>query len=442
MYKQILLMYHLESRDKPMFEAMGSQIETYGLCEQVFIRNMEEVYRHPYDYSPDIVISPLPRNNRGTAMFTLLKVIYQCYWVGYTVETFYDTNEDNMWIIGNTKCPIELIDKYLFCGPGIAALGARLLLAANRTDSSDRIDYFGYLYYEKNVIERINKSFTDDSKIFQEYKKYKKHLLFVTAIMKYPMTLDDYLGEIAIKDSRAEAARELQKLCIANNYYSDKYIEAICYLAKRHPDYMIMVKHHPNDNDKDAYVADSRYLAFEKFSNIYTIPGNVQISNYFGITDVFLHYASTTSLEAYIYGIRSIGLTSNHQCMQKNGLGREAMYANSIIEVENFEDIDKEIEKDIKFERNADIEKVLYNLVNYKYGDEYAPSKRLIEILDSLDKPQKLDKQKRNIKKVLLYKSNRKKYFEYGLDALKSLVGGDYSKAKRIMKTFGRIISK
>lgn len=440
MYDQVLIMYHLETRDKKLFEMMADQIQNSGICENVILRNMEDVYRHPYDFNPNLVISPLPRNDRGSAMFTLLKLIFQCYWIGYTVETFFSLEQENIWLIGNASCPKELIDKYLFCGPGIASTAGNALLRSGRTDSLDRINYFGYLFYEKSVISKINKDFADKANVFCNLDKYKKHILFVTGIMNYPMLVEDYLGESAITKRQSELIQELQKLCESNNYYSDKYIELIYYLAQKHPEYMIMIKYHPNDNVYESHGGESRYNDFSNYSNIYTISGDVQVSNYFSASDVFVHYASTTSMEAYIYGLKSIGLTSYHPCMQPHGLGKEAMYANKVLEVEDFEGIEKEIETGHNFSRNKRMEKALYDLVNYEYGKEYSPSKRLIDILKSLDKPQIIDASNKSVKKKLRYKSNIKKYIEYMSDALICVFCGDFKKSKRIMKMIGLIL--
>lgn len=440
MYKQVLIMYHLETRDRKLFEMMADQIRESGISENVILRNMEDVYRYPYDYSPDLVVSPLPRNNRGSAMFTLLKVLYQCYWIGYTVETFFSLEQENIWLIGNASCPRELIDKYLFCGSGIASTAGDALLRSGRTDSLDRVNYFGYLFYEKNVISKINNSFVDEANVYNNLDKYKKRILFVTGIMNYPMLVEDYLGESAITKKQPELIQELKELCESNNYYSDKYIELIYYLAKKHPEYMIMIKYHPNDNDFNSHGGESRYKNFSNYSNIYPISGGVQVSNYFSAADVFIHYASTTSMEAYIYGLKSIGLTSNHPCMKPHGLGKEAMYANKILEVEDVEGIEKEIESGLDFSRNEQMEQALFDLVNYEYGKEYSPSKKLVDILRNIEKPQFIDKSNKDVKKKLKYKSNIKKYAEYISDALICLLRGELKKCKRIMKTIGSVL--
>jgi len=411
-YRQILVLYHDENREKIINEMVRDIILREKIADSVYVGELYETLSRPYIFTPDLMITILPRDFFSTAVFTYVKTIWECYIVSIPTEGFFDLSEDTMHkYIGFNETPALLIDKYVFFGKGICEAAEKQLKKYNKIESEDQTDSFGYLFYEKNFFKNYIKQ-TDTSNYIHDLKKhYKKIIIFVLTHMGRDLQESDYYNESSVDLLNEDAVKQIKTRIKCNSYYSDKYIEMIYKSSQKFPDYLFIVKKHPVEA---SYLRDwtgsTRYDRLEGIKNIVFVNEPDPVSLYFELSDIMVNYGSTTAMEAYIYGLPVVHLLNDHPEAFVECYGAK-FPAQEYVNVSDFESFAMLIEKDLKFRITDELESELESLVNYSSEEVYEPSVKLGRILIELpDNPLQLSINDPVVKKI--YQSKEFNYWQ------------------------------
>lgn len=414
-YKQVLILLNIINREKLIAEITADLLKKNGLAEEVVIGQAYEVIFHIYDYEPELVISCLPRDEYSTAMFTMVKLVHRCAWVCIHPEGFQHLDDEVInEVVGENRTPARLIDKALFWGSGMAEVVREKLLVRGKLTSADRTGVFGYLPYERSMLAGLPRPpIVEEAAALAE--KHKKTVIFVTP------NISDVIG-----DHWPEAEKKRGR---SNIYYFSRYKELIGRLAKDNRDVLFLVKRHPGEI---AQSKEDRFAELRGEENICIIDDVTQISFFFDHVDLFVHYGSTTAFEAYIYHIPAIGILNDHEEKQVNSLGSGDMYADVKFSLGESSELEGYINREIRWERNAETEHALRIYMNYTPDTEYRPSEQLVACLSDIGEPQLLAHDDPDVVHALHYKSVVKRRVVFRLRMIRDLLTGDRERGRRI----------
>ncbi len=415
-YKQVLILLNIENRERMIAEIMSEQLRSKNLAEEVVIGQAYEIIFHIYDYQPDLVISSLPRDEYSIAMYTMVKFVFQCLWVVIHPEGFIPMTEEVInELVGFNDVPVNLMDMVLFWGPGMAEEIGKRLVERKRLSAKDRIGVFGYLLYERQCLDQLEKPAIVEE-IRRKSEHFKKTVLFVTAcVLDY---IDDRWSE------------NMKKRARSNLYYMEKYRELIRELARRNPDVLFVIKMHPVEIERSQ---KDNYEEVKLLENVCIIDIVTQISFFFDTASLLIHYGSTTALEAYAYHIPNIGLINDHIDVTANSLGRKDLLADELFSIQDIDGVDRFInQSSIMVRKNTRIEDALYKYMNFEMDRPYQPSVKLLDYLGSLRNPQRINYSDPYVKEALTYKAAIKRRWCFRGSMVKEYIKGNRSKAERI----------
>ncbi len=444
-YKQILLLYYMEERELVINKIMSDCITEAELADEVIIRPAYEAIKELYNYAPDLVISFFPRDEYSCQLFTACKLLYECTWIAIPNEQYCNLTEDNMKIIlGYNTIPRTLIDYCLFWGPDIKKYGTSYLLKKNELTSANRAKVFGYFPYELDRIRVYYKETYETKRIEEDKKKYSKVVMIVTGVMVREATYEEYIAQSAVDLSDDAKIQEIKREIFSNNYYTDKYIKMIRNLSEELKDTLFLVKLHPVD--VRIIKSGEKLARFEGIigqSNIDMITEANPISQYMDNVDVFIHYGSTSSMEAYVHKIPSILLSNDCDVYTKSVYGSlEYNGADQIIPVSDTRLLVEAIKNPPKIRKDSMVAKNAYSIMNYRDGFDYKPSESFINILKELDDGQILDKSD-PVVNIILRGSHCKSLREYYFAELaRALIKGNFEKVKCVVSVLIRVYKK
>ena len=432
-YKQVLVLYNIKEREEVISHMIADILLSNGIAHEVIVGQVYEEIFHIYDYNPDLVISCLPRDNYSAAMFTMVKMVHGCAWVCIPPEGFVSLSPEVIrGFVGFNHQPKRLIDKALFWGGEVADAVAEQLLLYDKISSKQQVGFFGYLPYEESLICKYRQMTEQVKRIHEKSSGYGRVVMAVTARMATPVPLKEF--EALYDPNDKEQNERVLKRHISNEYYAEKYIKLLETVAENNTDVLFLVKMHPRDVMylRKNRVSSTRYEHLRTISNVCFIDEEIQISVYFDLIDTLIHYGSTTSLEAYIHGIPTIGIYNDHKDTQKNSLGCANFYADSRFAVSDIPGVLKAIQSKMVFGRNEETEKVLYRYMNYKVGEDYHPSRLLCEHLMSIDDPLILDPSDKEVRKSLYRPNVIKRRVLFCFKMIDYSIHGDKEEARRI----------
>ena len=121
-----------------------------------------------------------------------------------------------------------------------------------------------------------------------------------------------------------------------------------------------------------------------------SIPIGVLLSQ----VDFMVHYGSTVDLEAYIYGVPTLKLeweAENKMFFVEGIRLTESTYYEDVRDKTAIDKYIRLLKKSVSlFRENKNVEKQLYECMNYKLNQEYYPSREFAIFLNSINKKNKL----------------------------------------------------
>ena len=390
-YRQALILYNIKEREFLIAQMTADVLREQGLADEVIVGQVYEVIYHIYDYEPELVISCLPRDDYSTAMFTMVKLVHRCAWVSIPPEGFMALETGKMkQVTGFNRQPKELVDRVMFWGSGLAKAAGQLMLENGKISSGERIGIFGYLPYEDGVIRKYREETEQVRQIKKRTGEYRRTVMAVTARMAIPVPLQEF--EKLYDPNDREQNERVRKRHNSNEYFADWYIQLLKKVAEQNEDILFLIKLHPRDI-RTMHAQDLQKTRFDELKsvpNICLIDEPVQISTYFDCIDLLIHYGSTTAMEAYIYGIPTIGIMNDHPDTQYDSLGRGNFYADRRFDVGRAAEVSACVRQGLSFDGNEETAKALKRYMNYREGEPYQPSLLLAEQIRKLPEPQLL----------------------------------------------------
>lgn len=432
-YKQALLLYHMAAREEIINQMMREALIEADIVSEVIIAEAYEAISHIYDYHPDIIVSFLPRDEYSSALFTMVKMYYQCIWIAIPTEGFMELSSKQMRLfIGRNRQPKTLIDYYWFWGRGMADAAKKVLFESKKVTSADRIGVFGYLPYEKEKILQFRSATNAVENVLNKAKKYQKTVLVVTAMMSRTITVEEMIIESTVNPKNKDEVEDAERLVLSQSWYADRYVEAISEMAGKLRDCLFIIKTHPAEKSYLDYYNDgnSRYDMWKEHDNIVLVKEPIPISVLLINADCLVHYGSTTAMEAYVYGIPSIGLKNTYKPEHKKALGTAYLYGTQIVDVIDQGCLCETIKKAV-FSRDDVLEQALFDYMNYLYHEPYHPSELLTKLFRQITEAQGItikdcDVRSRIWNKYCVY---RRMVFLY--EAVSVFLKGDAESAKK-----------
>ena len=432
-YKQVLILYNIKEREYLLSKMTADVLREGDIAEEIIIGQVYETIFHIYDYEPDMIISCLARDDYSTAMFTMVKLVHQCRWVSIPPEGFMSLEQENMRIyIGFNKQPVSLLDQVLFWGDGIAKAAGQLMLEQGKISSSRRMGVFGYLPYEKALIKKYAEETEQVRSVKEKAARYSSVVMALTGRMAVPLKQGEI--ETFYDPADKEQNENIRKRFIASEYYADKYIQLLEYIAENNKETLLVVKLHPADVRQMTSLSpeNTRYHKLWTMDNVAVIDESVQISVYFDSVDYMIHYGSTAALEAYIYHIPTIGILNDHPDTQFDSFGGGNLYADKEFVLSEKEAISECIRRKPAFVRNEKTENVLNCYMNYREGEEYRPSRLLIDQLRNGLEKQELNIGENGVRTAINRPNVRKRRIIFRMKMWKATFSGNEEESDRI----------
>lgn len=407
--KKILFLYHMEERELLQIKYICKEIQKIDSTAQVEYRQFTGGCEYALQFMPDIIVTIPPRTELNSDLLTNVKLITNAVIVSATTEGLDDYSSEfslNSRLGFNTYS-INLVDYYIYWGEKASRIFSERLLQSEKVTSIDRIKTFGYILYDKQALANDENLQSLKKNICEWTRKFERTITFVTGFDKDEITVDDRIEEGSVSSINAteeerEHEIELIKEAIAKNkYYCNQYLHAIEYLAEKYPTIGFCIKLHPNELLAMKEGNCARYEKFRNSSNVLVVDYPVSISAILSESSMLVHYGSTTAMEAYLYKVPSIQVTSERGREKVFCYGRVMFESTAYVSVDQVEEIESFIQNRLEFKRIPSIDQMLKESFNFDIEQPYNPATWFAEFYTSELKLQKLDKSDAEVKKAL-----------------------------------------
>lgn len=392
-----MFLYNNLERERVNIEFVKEELELLGNKVHMMHLASGDILRKLLKIRPDIIVTfPITTQNQ-IYIYTFAKIICGSIIVTFTTEGLIDfENQENLALsAGIYDYSDKLIDYHTFWGGLVAEKLGAVLQKQNKISDGERIRVFGNPMYEK---ERILEYYGKNELIQKLSGNSQKKILVLTGFHASCYEKDEIINAqdiIDINDRDEEEIRRVLDSFKNQKIYSEKYINCVVYAAEKNPDILFLVKLHPQEILMNKGQHKLPYLKqLENVNNIMLIKESIPIGVLLSQVDLMVHYGSTVDLEAYIYGIPTLKLEyeAENKILLVEGVRlTESTYYE---DVRNITSIDKYVQqlkgRDSLFRNNENVEKQLYECMNYRMNQKYCPSKEFAIFLNSINKRERL----------------------------------------------------
>lgn len=450
---RILIFYHVPERELNSCLLIAESIKKLNSKAKVVVKEFYQGIYFALLYKPNVILTIPPRDTSSANRLAIVKKITNCTILSLLTEGYYQTFSDyNVQIaVGTNEYPPSLVDKYLFWGEKTRKHFVKILKENHKIEDESRSQTVGYVYYDVEAV----KDFFYGEELPGEIKRwkegFKRRILVLTGFPIAEYTKDEQIIMSAfryygIKGKEKEYEEELQEWKERKNdfrAYRKKYLECIVNFAKNHPDIGILIKMHPVElND---FLVGEKYQCYrelEIYSNIILLKENVLLGRIFPYTDMMVHYASTSGLEAYIYDVPTIHLYDSKYEKKAGAPGYCNYESTAEVDVNAPELFEKIAYAGIELRHLEDVENILEEQFNWEKSkkDQYHPATEYAKIiLESVGVGQRLE-ENGFYKSVLKSVQGRdiKRYFVKGmLGAMRQGRRKEAVSYQRVLKELG-----
>lgn len=411
-----VLLYTLESREKFGLDAVKEEIRTYDADATINIMFFYDILSFGLENKIDVILCPPIVDDCSAMVITMIKLQHKCKIVCLSTEGLRDFNDEEnvdprmgLWLISD-----KLIDYFFFWGSRpVTVLGNRMLKRKS-ISSADRIGISGYILYDHTLYKREQLDSSIEESLCSFKKKYDKCILFLTGFgfTNHPVEDAKVYGMLSKENSCSTEQRLIEEYTNKINY-AKKYLKLIDYIAGIDTNIGIIVKLHPTEIGYVNPELAELYDPIKKRSNVLYIDESLPVALFLDKVDMLFHYGSTVGLEAYKWNVPTVILTGNKNYVE--------IYPSTYsVDVCNTDEIVRIIEK-AEFRENAEVEKELDELFDYRKGEIYHPAKIIAKELFEGSKTQPLDKHDSIVKTVLSYERPQCYKGYYLIDVLSHL---------------------
>lgn len=419
----VYMLYHLESREKKIFDLIQLRMRELGKHHDVRIMDFDEGTVEAIIERPDVIITHPVRDDHAACRMTALKVLYEPVVITLETEGLMDF-DDELTVnlrIGENKYDKALVDYYFFWGPRPCRIFADVLLKSGKVTDINRVKWCSYIMYDLDIVKRQGLY----RMIYQKYEAKKKHfdreVLFLTGFNSVDASceeeinqeLDDYvtMSSFSLDESGNPNKTEVQQArenIIRIAKFRDSYLKLIREYATECKNTLVWVKLHPMEiggKNVERYCEILRDL-----DNVEIIAEDVPVGGLLDNVDILVHYGSTAGLEAAIYKKPTIAISGD---FDSNVDLYESTYKFDIGEKEKIIDL---LKSDVCYVEKESTLDFIYKNFGIDVHNGGHPIDTLINAIETEEKGQKI--QKSNNKKmfsekymILFFKSALKEAF-------------------------------
>lgn len=388
--KKILIMYHLPQRELRSCNDIAKRIQEISTEVEVKVSPLDFVY--PLCYPQDVILTVPPRDERAASQLTYIKLFTGAKIISLETEGLYDlNNEEQVSVrIGTNYYSPNLIDQYIYWGLRTSEVCGRRLVKDKKITDLNRVRTCGYVPYEAiDIGERSTKKYE------QLCHQYKKMILVVTGFPNADVTIKEMEEMSAFNDrderKGVEQRRDAEKAILLSKEYRRQYIDLIKAISERFRNYLLVVKLHPTEIYSLENGKSYLYKELRDIDNIIVIDKPEPISEMMKAANLFIHYGSTSGLEAYIYKVPSVYISMKNPEKIKGVPGGNALYPSNVeLDLYAKKELLDIVEKGVEFRRIPGTEKVLKDYFNFDFEKKYEPTKWIADIILEEEPPQKL----------------------------------------------------
>lgn len=391
--KKIMFLYHVKEREYGIISMIEQQIKEIMPHIEIDNGRFHSSIWKTVQFMPDIIVSIPPRDANASNYLTVLKMITGAIVISMNTEGYYYfTPESIQDIIGYNKYAEELVDYFIVWGPKTKKMLGAYLLKDKKVSDIRRVKVTGYAWYETDLAIKNYKSNELYYTIQEWCAKFNMTILAITGFMLADISINDYqeLGyfgnDIPLDERTLSEIDQAKESIEAEGEFRKKYIDRIIFLAEANPDKGIIVKLHPIEINKK----NTCYDILTKYPNVWLIKEQIPIGLILKNVEGMIHYNSTCNLEAYIYKVPTIQLYDDSKLTSFKMVWQLKSDSTYLVDIHDLHELDKIVKSGMQFKSLRSVEKLLFELFNWKEGSDYKPVEKSAYIISHANKKQHL----------------------------------------------------
>ncbi|MDH5189728.1 MAG: hypothetical protein OEW89_00595 [Gammaproteobacteria bacterium] len=382
---KVLLVINRPEREAKIMESIKREIHFLNQKAIVEIKERctPEFNRFVFWFRPNVILT-YPFTCEGFSnIYYMFKVILGAKIISMRAEGVvdFDSEYELERSVGYDDYGNNLVDYELSWGEKFARIIGEKLVAQNKLSSLGNFKVVGHPGLEKHF-EHDNVDATIPLRLIDTLNQYNKNniIFIVTGFVMADYTRQNLLDA---KDMGGEDRIEiaLEGVEIVKKLRED-WINNIIIAATENPNVLIMVKKHPLENKK------IYEQMLNSVNNILYIHEDVQMPNVISYAGLFIHYGSTSLIDAYLSKTPSVYASSHYNKQWYSNLGWPSDLEVDINEIPLA--VKSFLGGNIPFKISDNKKKVMKEMFNIEEGKEYRPSKEIAKIILDPTPPQKV----------------------------------------------------
>ena len=351
----ILILYNNPNRELTYLEEIRISLLKNHIVENVLLENggdTRKVIVSVFRFKPAVILSYPLTGKLLHHKFHVLKTIFKFKFICLRTEGAIDkgSKENILAHVGIAEYSNKLVDLELFWGQIQKKLLGPELLLQNKITSLERCLVVGY--------PRIRKV---------EINSKDKNLIGIfTGFQMADYDAERFLKAKDLDENTMNEFLEQAKKVLAFREEFIKRLDAFLILNKN---MQFIIKPHPAENEMT-------YHLLLKHENLRILPKSMSLNSVFENLKSFVHFGSTTLLDAYIYKIPSL-LFFDNALNVGHSYGWKSTIQSSL---ENL-DINLKLLDNTKFEISNEIISTLFEEINFEFDKPYTPVQNIVDVI-------------------------------------------------------------
>lgn len=375
MKKRVLFLANKYQREKYIVRFIVSELQKdinfEFVWKEVYSSKGYNRYSDLICFKPDIIWTFPITNNNQVLELSILKFLFNPIILTYTTEGVwdFDNQEQREMCIGYYDYSCNLIDYQCYWGTKLRDIIGTELINKGRMKNFNQLLTVGYPLYDRDKYSEEKKFEFENNRIKVLTSRYNKVVMVVTGfhcgwvtkeqVKRLPDVVNQHETDLTKIN---ECVEEYWKtLVLPFREFQEKYIDEIVKLAKAEKNVLFLIRMHPLEKAwlKHPNVINPYTEKMNNIENIHILKTDYPIGLYLNYCDLFIHYGSTTGIEAYLYSIPTIQLLPE----KSNRWLKEYFESTVVCKVDEYKSIQKVVHEGIEFKKNDDLDKYLYEVM-------------------------------------------------------------------------------
>lgn len=351
----ILILYNNPDRELSYLNEIKISLLKNYIVENVILENggdTKKVVVSVLKFKPAVILSYPLTGKLLPYKFHVLKLFLRFKLICLRTEgaILKSSKENILAHAGIAKYSNKLVDLELFWGKAQKKLLGPELLRQNKITSLERCLIVGYPRIRKVQINSKDKKWIGIFTGFQQADYDAKRFLKAKD-----------LGKSNIKEYLGQAKKVLE--------FREEFIERLDAFLISNKNIHFIIKPHPGENEM-------KYHLLSNHENLKILPKSMSLNLVFENLKSFVHFGSTTLLDAYIYKIPSL-LFFDKASNIGHSYGWKSTIKSSLKELDfSIKLLDK-----TNFEITDEIKVTLQNEIDFDFNKPYDPVERIVDVI-------------------------------------------------------------